>query len=49
MSDEFTQANLAQVDCTVEKELCNKHGIHGYPALKLFLDGKLIDYDGPRE
>lgn len=42
---------LAKVDCTEGgKETCNKHGVSGYPTLKIFKNGELAqDYSGPRE
>lgn len=49
MSNEFTLATIAEVDCTVESEVCGKYGVGGYPTLKFFMDGKVHDYDGARE
>lgn len=42
---------LAKVDCTeAGKATCSKHGVSGYPTLKIFRNGKVNkDYDGPRE
>lgn len=41
--------NVAKLDCTTEKETASKQGIQGYPTVKLFKDGKLIEeYNGPR-
>lgn len=42
---------LAKVDCTEGgKETCGKHGVSGYPTLKIFRNGEVSkDYDGPRE
>jgi len=42
---------LAEVDCTAEgKEMCSKHGVSGYPTLKVFKNGeKAFEYEGPRE
>ncbi|CAH1377773.1 hypothetical protein MTP99_019188 [Tenebrio molitor] len=42
---------LVKVDCTeAGKETCNKHGVSGYPTLKIFRGGELSqDYGGPRE
>ena len=62
LAPEFTKAanslnetnpniKLAQVDCTVEEELCMQHEIRGYPTLKVIRgsENKPDDYDGPRE
>ncbi len=27
---------LAKIDCTEESELCQQHGVEGYPTLKVF-------------
>lgn len=41
---------LASVDCTVEKEICEKLVIKGYPTLAVFREGKEVaKYQGPRE
>lgn len=41
---------LAAVDCTVEKEICEKHAIKGYPTLAVFRSGaEVTKYQGPRE
>lgn len=40
---------FAQVDCTVETSICGKHGVRGYPTVKLFINGSFIDYDAARE
>lgn len=42
---------LAKVDCTeAGKETCNKHGVQGYPTLKIFRNGEVSqEYNGPRE
>lgn len=35
---------IAEVDCTVEKDLCDKFGVKGYPTIKYFSNGKSSDY-----
>lgn len=41
---------LAKIDCTVEKEICEKFKVTGYPTLKIFRKGHHSqDYEGPRE
>mmetsp|Transcript_102817 Transcript_102817/g.296047 ORF Transcript_102817/g.296047 Transcript_102817/m.296047 type:complete len:134 (-) Transcript_102817:91-492(-) len=40
---------VADVDCTTEgKELCEKHGVRGYPTIKYGDPGDLQDYNGGR-
>lgn len=40
---------VADVDCTTEgKDLCSKHGVKGYPAIKYGDPGDLKDYNGGR-
>jgi protein disulfide-isomerase A1 len=36
------------VDCTVEKETCEAHGIQGFPTLKIFRNSNPSDYKGQR-
>ena len=42
---------MDKVDCVGEgKDICSKHGVSGYPTLKVFRNGAMEkDYDGPRE
>lgn len=40
---------VAEVDCTVETDICSKYGVQGYPTLKFLQhSGEVIDYDGAR-
>jgi len=41
---------IADVDCTVEKGLCSKYGIKGFPTIKVFKDGDMEGeaYEGGR-
>merc|ERR1712038_684310 len=40
---------VADVDCTAEgKDLCEKHGVSGYPTIKYGDPGDLKDYEGGR-
>lgn len=45
-----SKAIIAEVDCTVEKEVCSSNGIRGYPTLKMFVRGheSPIDFKGSR-
>jgi len=40
--------NVAKVDCTVEKEVCARYSIRGYPTIKFIHEGKVYDYRGGR-
>jgi len=41
---------LAKVDCPANNDLCSKHGVSGYPTLKIFKNGEVSsDYNGPRD
>jgi hypothetical protein len=40
---------VAEIDCTVSREACGKHGIRGYPTLKYFIDGESHQYSGQRQ
>jgi protein disulfide-isomerase A1 len=48
-SELYGQVPLAKVDCTVEKELCEKYEVQGFPTIKLFKkNGAVSDYDKGR-
>ena len=37
------------IDCTVEKELCKRFNVRGYPTLKYYWDGEFRDYTFGRD
>lgn len=41
---------LVKVDCTEETELCQEHGVEGYPTLKVFRGrDNITPYKGQRK
>jgi len=55
LSDEFKSSKtvvVADVDCTVHKDLCGKYGVRGYPTIKYFTSSTAADgdaYEGGRD
>lgn len=51
INESHPNIKLAQIDCTVEEQLCQDHEIRGYPTLKVFRgsENAPTDYDGPRD
>mmetsp|Transcript_54588 Transcript_54588/g.81039 ORF Transcript_54588/g.81039 Transcript_54588/m.81039 type:complete len:426 (-) Transcript_54588:470-1747(-) len=47
----FMKGKMAfgKVDCTVEKKICERFGIKGYPTLKIYRDGDYFDYPQERD
>jgi protein disulfide-isomerase A1 len=39
---------IANVDCTVEKDVCAGQGVQGYPSVKVFRNGVSSEFKGAR-
>lgn len=54
LGDEYASSSsvlIADVDCTVEQDLCSEYDVKGYPTIKYFTsetDAKGADYSGGR-
>jgi len=48
LKEKDSTIKLGKVDGTEENELMDKHGVTGYPSLKLYRKGKLVPYTGGR-
>ena len=53
VAKEFSSSDsvlIADVDCTTEQTLCEKHGVSGYPTIKTFYPGQStgVDFQGGR-
>jgi len=44
-----SSVKIARVDASKEIEIAERFGIDGYPSIKLFIDGKPLEYNGPRK
>lgn len=42
------KVHIARVDCTIDPELKDKFRIRGFPTLKLFFDGRVVEFHGAR-
>jgi len=52
LGDTFKSARkivIGDVDCTVHNDLCGKHGVKGFPTIKVFKSGKPEAYNGGRD
>lgn len=52
LKEQSVSAAVAEVDCTIEQELCKKHKISGYPSIKVFRAANkdaALDYKGARD
>ncbi|KAJ1666848.1 hypothetical protein EV178_001932 [Coemansia sp. RSA 1646] len=41
--------NIGKVNCEETGSLCSKHGVQGYPTLKMLWEGETNDYKGSRD
>jgi protein disulfide-isomerase-like protein len=48
-SADIGSVKIAKVDCTVEKDIQTQIGVRGFPTIKLFKNGEIIDYKGGRD
>ena len=51
MIKRFTEGvKIGEVDCTVNRDVCSKQGVRGFPTILLFKDGnQLEEYEGGRD
>ena len=51
MIKRFTEGvKIGEVDCTVNRDVCSKQGVRGFPTILLFKEGtQLEEYEGGRD
>jgi protein disulfide isomerase len=49
IKEQGKQYVLANLDATVHKKAAESYKIQGFPTIKLFINGKPIDFDGERK
>jgi protein disulfide-isomerase A1 len=48
LEENQSPVKLAKIDATVHRNLGERYEVQGFPTLKFFHDGNIIDYDGDR-
>jgi len=48
LAEENSDIKLAKVDATEQKKLAETYGVRGYPTIKFFKNGQVLDYTGGR-
>jgi len=43
------EIGIGAVDCDIDRNVCGKYGVNGFPSLKAIVGGKGKSYNGPRE
>jgi len=47
---EIPDVVIAEVDCTIAKDVCQQEGVRGYPTLRFYKEGAFVEaYKGQRE
>lgn len=49
LSSERADIKIAKLDATVHKEAAKKVGLKGYPTLRFYYNGNMVEYNGGRE
>ena len=47
--DGHASVTVGDVDCTVERDLCQNEGVRGYPTIKYWKGGAESKYQGGRD
>lgn len=44
LSEKYTWVFFYTLDCDINKDLCYKEGINGFPSFKFYLSEKMVEY-----